>query len=891
MKVFQKITIGTQMMALIISVNFILITALVVYLLTCTRKQQISSINENVTSVAQNYQTRIETELNNSARVAQILASMLETRSKIAPNDQRRYYNDVMKKLLLKNPQIYGIWTCWEPQAFDGMDKQYAGTIGNDASGRFIPYFYRKSDKGIGYESLRDYETEGLGDYYLLARKSGEETFLNPFSYKIDGKSVMMTSFVVPIKENGRVVGVSGIDFNLDTFQELVNSLRFGETGYGALISNDGQIVTHPIKTNIGKSYPSVIQSDIDKKGAMAAIKNGHSFKLEQEALATKKLSQYYMLPVTIGQAKETWSLTVIYSKDEMLAPIYMVEKAGASFGIFSIVVLVLLTLLFVKKIRKMIVSVLNETQVMINETRKGNFLYRGKKEGIHFEFHPVIDEFNETLDLFINKIHWYEQMLDSIPFPISVTDMEMNWTFLNKEAEHITGKKRAEWQGKSCKNWGAQACQNENCGVECLRKGISKSLFLEAELKKVYQINSSYLVDTDGSRIGHIEILTDITKTTRVMEFLKTEVNRLEKNLLAISTGNLVIDMDLTPPDEFTNEESESFEMLYQSLDVLVRTMRQITQKAKQIAEGDLTVELEKRSEGDELMIALSQMVERLNMVISQIIESASNVAAASSEFSATTVQIAQGATEQASTVEEISSSVAEMGISVQQNSDNALDTERIANEAAKGIAALKSTTEKSLVAIHQITEKIKVINTISKKTDILAINAAIEAARAGEFGKGFAVVASEVRKLAENSQKAAKEINTLSDECSVITQETTDLMAAILPEIQRTAMLVKEINIMSDEQAKGATQITMAIDQFSQVTQQNAESAEEMSATAEEMSSQAEMLKDSVSFFKTKHKIDLFESMSSTKSNSSSELYEREIASSSTDKGYYTF
>lgn len=192
-------------------------------------------------------------------------------------------------------------------------------------------------------------------------------------------------------------------------------------------------------------------------------------------------------------------------------------------------------------------------------------------------------------------------------------------------------------------------------------------------------------------------------------------------------------------------------------------------------------------------------------------------------------------------------------MQSTIQQNSENAIQTERTANTAAKGIIDVSDAAQQSLNAIRLIADKIKIINAIAEKTDILAINAAIEAARAGEHGKGFAVVASEVRKLAETSQNAAIEINELSTTSLKQTEGGGRLMVNIIPDIQKTASLVQEIAVTSGEQRVGALQITQAIEQLSQVTQQNSAAAEEMSATSEELASQAESLHKAIAFFKT--------------------------------------
>jgi methyl-accepting chemotaxis protein len=152
----------------------------------------------------------------------------------------------------------------------------------------------------------------------------------------------------------------------------------------------------------------------------------------------------------------------------------------------------------------------------------------------------------------------------------------------------------------------------------------------------------------------------------------------------------------------------------------------------------------------------------------------------------------------------------------------------------------------------MKEVAEKINIIEEIARKTDLLALNAAVEAARAGEHGKGFAVVASEVRKLAERSQTAAAEISRLTMDGVKTADGAGQLLAKLVPHIQRTAELVREIAAASAEQSTGAGQVNKAIQQLDQVIQQNASASEEMAGTAEELSGQAQLLQAAVAFFK---------------------------------------
>ena len=362
---------------------------------------------------------------------------------------------------------------------------------------------------------------------------------------------------------------------------------------------------------------------------------------------------------------------------------------------------------------------------------------------------------------------------------------------------------------------------------------------------------------------IAAVLIFMVIKKTiTKPVTLLSTFMKK------AGSTGDIV----LRPEDvENIKKYAQNSDEIGQAISgsaAFVNHVTHIAEELKDLADGDLTVDVEVLSENDILGVSLHKMEDSLNNMFEEINASSIQVSTGSKQVAEGAQVLAQGATQQAASFEQLSSSIAEIAERTKSNAAIAEKTSKL-SDTIKGSAEKGSRQMDDMIAaVNEINEAsksigkiIKTIDDIAFQTNILALNAAVEAARAGQHGKGFAVVAEEVRNLASKSAEAAKDtgnmIQNSMDKAALgarMAEETAASLSEIVTRINESSLLVAEIARASEEQALGISQINTGIDQVAQVVQQNSATAEESAAVSEEMSGQSDMLQQLISQFKLK-------------------------------------
>lgn len=387
----------------------------------------------------------------------------------------------------------------------------------------------------------------------------------------------------------------------------------------------------------------------------------------------------------------------------------------------------------------------------------------------------------------------------------------------------------------------------------------LSSSVQTEMPLgSRNYRITTTPVVSETGERLGSVDEWLDITDQLNAQKML-TEVIR------KAAEGDFEVRLDLASKDAFFVRIEG---LINQLLSNGESALNELSGVLSAIAAGDLTKRIDSDFQGvfGKLKNDTNKTVGQLKEVVEQIKEAADAINTAAQEIAAGNVDLSCRTEEQASSLEETSSAMEELNATVRQNAGSALQANHLAsnsNQIASRSGAMVSRIVATMTDIqarsYKIADIIAIVDSIAFQTNILALNAAVEAARAGVQGRGFAVVATEVRNLAQRSAGAAKEIRGLIaesvatvDSGVALVRETGEVMTEVVQSFKQVSSLVTGIANASKEQSIGIEQVTHAVVQMDETTQQNAALVEEAAAAAEALEAQAQVLIETLGRFK---------------------------------------
>jgi methyl-accepting chemotaxis protein len=368
-------------------------------------------------SMAKEYSYFIQNQIEEAMDATRTMAYTFESLNKDQKTD-RHLLNGILKNVLEKNPAFIAVWAGWEENALDGKDSEFANTKGHDSTGRFIPYWYKDKSR-IDVVPLEGYDIEGEGDYYLIAKNTKQEVIMNPYYYNVGGQQELITSVVVPIISNDKVLGVVGIDLSLNQFQNIVENLKVFDTGYSALIANNGVYVAHisgydHIGQDIGNSE--------ERMKAKEAIKNGEAYHTITTSAYDNKTSYKYYTPISFGKSVTPWSFSISVPIQDIVKDAKEIRNFILSIAAISIIIILIILFFVLRNIIKPIVK----TSDMLLDISQGDGDLTKRLE-VYTE--DEIGQLAKGFNLFVDKIHGLISEMKNTAELLATTSTEITQT------------------------------------------------------------------------------------------------------------------------------------------------------------------------------------------------------------------------------------------------------------------------------------------------------------------------------------------------------------------------------------------------------------------------------------------------------------------------------
>lgn len=348
-----------KILATVIGTVFVVFAVITVVNIYQTKNLTIETAQKMAQAETSDHANQIQIQLDYAMDTARTLAANLTTMVEEQKAD-RALTDAMFQRILKNNEQFMGVWSVWEPNAFDAQDEKYINTERHDASGRYVPFWTRDGDS-IVPSPIVDYDTS---DFYLLPKQKGQEMILEPFVYPIAGKDVLLTSIIVPVTIDNEFKGIVAVDMSLETFAQLSQQVKLFESGFGSIISNNGMFVTHPNNDYVTKPFAEQEQYTY-RNEIQTAIQQGKASVIQDFSSYLQEDSYIVTAPIHIGKTETPWSLLVTVPTKEVLAQTTKLTWTMIIIGVAGLIYLIIVLTWLIRRIVRPIVMTVEQVQAI----------------------------------------------------------------------------------------------------------------------------------------------------------------------------------------------------------------------------------------------------------------------------------------------------------------------------------------------------------------------------------------------------------------------------------------------------------------------------------------------------------------------------------------------
>lgn len=372
----KKLTVYIVIGTLLVSLVF---TSLII---SITTSQHEELAYKQSVETASNYANKFNADMVKYRAISRIIAEVTFENQTC----NRKQVNLILKEILIKNPDLIGTYVCFEPDAYDGRDSEYANTSAHDFTGRFLPYWNRIGGS-IFVEPLVDYDTS---DYYQLPKQLEKDVLTEPYLYQGE----LIVSFVSPIMREDEFIGIGGVDVSLNYIDNIVSNVTAFDRGYAFTTSNTGILLSHPVhKEWIGtKTLNDFNDPQIARMADNIILGNGGHVETVDPSTGEEVLIFYE--PVPTGN----YSFILVIPKEDMLEGVVELKNQLITISVISTLFLGLVAFFTANSVSKNIGNIISDFKNISDSALNGNFNARANTN-IDIDFRNLTVGLNNLLD------------------------------------------------------------------------------------------------------------------------------------------------------------------------------------------------------------------------------------------------------------------------------------------------------------------------------------------------------------------------------------------------------------------------------------------------------------------------------------------------------------